>query len=295
MSSYLDQFNYQFLSGGGRRWTLDEVREKGPETRRWVFLHGLMGYAINWRKIVSLLGPEDLSLIFDQRGHGQSWKPEHGYAPEDYAQDLKKISDEIGWNSFVLVGHSMGGRNALMYAHLYPDSLEKLVIEDIGPDGNDQATSYYERLLGAIPTPFANKLSAKEFFMNEFSQVAAKIPLRGNRQTIGLYLYSNIVDRPDGRADWRFSKQAILDSVRQGRAEDHWREFESLKMPILVIRGAQSEELSEDVFRRMGEANARVRLVQIDNAGHWAHYDQPELFVQALKSFVSSDLNTEAF
>lgn len=282
MSSYLSQFNYQFLSGGGRRWTLDEVRS-AQGVRRWVFLHGLMGYAINWRKIVSLLGPEDLSLIYDQRGHGQSFQPGSGYAPEDYAEDLKHIADEIGWSKFVLVGHSMGGRNALMFAARHAEYLEKLVIEDIGPEGSENAADYYADLLGAVPTPFASKLKAKEFFMNDFHRV----PVRGNRQTIGLYLYSNIVDQPDGTADWRFSRQAIIDSVRQGRAKDHWREFQSLSVPTLVVRGAQSEELSSEVFQRMGLTNPRVQLVEIDNAGHWVHYDQPEQFVNALKSFVS--------
>ena len=98
MSSYLDQFNYQFLSGGGRRWSLEEVRrgethEGLKAKRRWVFLHGLMGYAINWRKIVSMMDEDDLSLIFDQRGHGQSFKPSLGYGTEDYALDLKNISE----------------------------------------------------------------------------------------------------------------------------------------------------------------------------------------------------------
>lgn len=283
MSSYLDQFNYQFLSGGGRRWTLNEVQAENasPGLTRWVFLHGLMGYAINWRKITTLMGPNDLCLIFDQRGHGQSVKPEHGYAPEDYAQDLKHIVDEIGWTRFNLVGHSMGARNALLFASRHAEYLERLVLEDLGPEGSDEALPYYERLLDSVPAPFPTKLAAKEFFMNDFR----KVPVRGDRETIGLYFYSNIVDLPGGGADWRFSKQAILDSVRQGRAKDHWNEFRALSVPTLVIRGAQSAELSRETFEKMGRANPRVELVEIADAGHWVHYDQPEKFVEALKSF----------
>lgn len=287
MSSYLDQFNYQFLSGGAdgtaKRWTLAEVQAENasPGLTRWVFLHGLMGYAINWRKITTLMGPNDLCFIFDQRGHGHSLKPSHGYAPEDYADDLKRLVDEIGWSKFNLVGHSMGARNALVYASRYAESLNLLVLEDLGPEGSDEALPYYQRLLDAVPTPFASKREAKEFFMNDFRQV----PVRGDRETIGLYFYSNIVETPDGRADWRFSKQAILDSVRQGRAKDHWNEFRALSMPTLIIRGSESAELSREIFQKMGYANPRAELVEIADAGHWVHYDQPEKFVEALKSF----------
>lgn len=286
MSSYLNQFNYQFLSGGGRRWTLDEVRSAGNEVRRWVFLHGLMGYAVNWRKVTTLLGPNDLSLIFDQRGHGQSMQPPTGYAPENYAEDLCQIATEIGWSGFLLVGHSMGGRNAQCFAARFPEFVQGLVIEDIGPDGNPRADVYYRELLEAVPTPFPNKLRAKEFFMNDFR----KLPVRGNAETIGLYFYSNIVDQPDGTADWRFSKEAILASVREGRAQDRWEEYHSLKMPVLVIRGAESAELSPEVFARMQVENPNAHCVEVPNAGHWVHYDQPERFVELLKSFADHEV-----
>lgn len=285
----------QAPSPSARRWTIDEVKalnDSSPAAlpmRRWVFLHGLMGYALNWRKIITLLGPNDLVLVYDQRGHGQSWKPITGYAPEDYAEDLLEIVREIGWTQFVLVGHSMGGRNALMFGARHPEFLQKLVIEDIGPESNSEATDYYQKLLDAVPTPFVNKLSAKQFFMNDFRKLAVEIGLRGNRETVGLYFYSNIVDQPDGTADWRFSKQAILDSVTLGRGKDHWAEFMALSVPTLVIRGAQSEELAAEVFARMAITNSHVQTVEIPNAGHWVHYDQPEAFVQALKTFVGDE------
>lgn len=281
MSSYLSQFNYQFLSGGGKTWTLEEIRQAGPH-RKWIFLHGLMGYAINWRKIVTGLSGNDISLIFDQRGHGKSWKPEHGYAPEDYAEDLFRITEEIGWQKFVLVGHSMGGRNALMFAARHAEKLEKLIIEDIGPEAQTKATEYYENLLGAIPTPFPNKLKAKEFFMNDFLK---RVKVRGNPETLGLYLYSNIIEQPDGTADWRFSKHAMIESVALGRAQDHWAEFRSIAVPTLVMRGADSQEFPREVFEKIPLTNPRVTAIEIPNAGHWIHYDQPEVFIRTIKQF----------
>ncbi|PWU17520.1 MAG: hypothetical protein C5B49_08755, partial [Bdellovibrio sp.] len=281
----MNQFNYQFVRGGGQTLALEEIAELGERGRRWVFLHGLMGYALNWRRIVSGLEANDVSFIFDQRGHGQSFKPEKGYAPEDFAEDLLCLVDELGWQKFFLVGHSMGGRNALVFASRHAERVRKLILEDIGPDGSMEAVAYYERLFAAVPTPFPSKLRAKEFFMNEFPRTAQ---VRGSPETLGLYLYSNIIERPDGSADWRFSKEAMIEAVRMGRARDHWSEFRSLSVPTLVLRGQHSEELSREVFSKLSQVNPRVQTVEVNNAGHWIHYDQWEVFIQLIKQFAES-------
>lgn len=276
MSSYLSRFKYQIFN----------ENHANPK-RRWVFLHGLMGYGLNFRKIAMGLDSTDVALVFDQRGHGQSWQPLTGYAPEDYAEDLYLILEELGWEKINLVGHSMGGRNALLFASKFAEKIDHLIIEDIGPESQDRATAYYEKLLGAVPTPFPNKRAAKDFFMNEFPK---NTWIRGELETIGLYLYSNLIDKPDGTADWRFSKQAILESVALGRAKDHWREFSTLSVPTLIIRGGDSPDLSPEIFQKMIHSNPRIRGIEVPNAGHWVHYDQAEEFVRIIKSFVAGNL-----
>jgi pimeloyl-ACP methyl ester carboxylesterase len=99
-------------------------------------------------------------------------------------------------------------------------------------------------------------------------------------------LYSNIDENPDGSADWRFSKEAMIQSVVQGRAQDHWRELRALSMPTLVVRGSESEDLTKDEFQRMCLANPRIHGVEIPQAGHWVHFDRPQEFLQALLDFV---------
>jgi esterase len=270
MPSYLERFNYQL---------------NGPEEgRKWVFLHGLMGYGSNWRKVVSQLEKDNRILTFDQRGHGRSWQPLAGYASEDYADDLFQIAKELGWQKFILVGHSMGGRNALLFAHKYAEMVEKLVIVDIGAEARPEAITYYQKLLAAIPAPFTSKLAAKEFFMNVFP----RLPIaHENLLTLGQYLYSNLEDKEQGVVSWRFSPEAIIASVNQGRAKDVWSELRTLSMETLIIRGANSPELSKEEFLRMLAANPRIIGKEINNAGHWVHADQPQEFVRILLDFVN--------
>jgi len=266
--SFLSQFNYQLY---------------GPENgRKWVFVHGLMGFGANWRKIISGLEQTERCLSFDQRGHGKSFHAS-SYTPEDYADDIFKITEELGWDQFVLVGHSMGGRNVMNFAARYPQKVSHLVIEDIGPEGNPHAHEYYEYLLGLVPTPFVNRTQAKEFFNNEFVKVAKT---RENVQVLAQYFYANIIDKPDGTADWRFSRQGIIDSVKYGRDKDRWEELASIQTPTLLVRGQNSAELKAEVYEKMMKSNPLIRGVEIPNAGHWVHSDQPQAFLEAIRTFV---------
>jgi pimeloyl-ACP methyl ester carboxylesterase len=250
-----------------------------------VFLHGLMGYAQNWRKISAAFESTHKILLLDQRGHGKSFKPETGYSPEDYADDLLLIIDELGWSTIDLVGHSMGGRNALNFAHRFPDRVRKLVIEDIGPNADANAVKKIRDLLELVPTPFGNKEQARIFFTNIFPE---KIKGHAQSKILGQYFYSNIEVKSDGTADWRFSKDAIFQSLEVGRAHDRWDEIDGLRMPCLLVKGENSTDLSQIIFDEILSRNPSIKGVVIENSGHWVHFDQPQLFIDVLQSFLGN-------
>lgn len=270
---YLDQFYYNL---------------SGPENgSKWVFLHGLMGYANNWRTIIRAFESNARCLAYDQRGHGKSIKPQSGYAPEDYAHDLLLILDDLQWDKITLVGHSMGGRNAIHFAFKYPERVNKLVIEDIGPEGDPYALRYYQALFDLIPTPFSDRRTAKDFLMTEFVK---KAHTRDNAQMIAEYFYANMTELENEWGaivvDWRFSKEAILESVAQGRAQDRWHEVQSLQVPTLLIRGELSKELSTETFQKMLACNEKIQGAEILGAGHWVHYDKSKEFIETIKKFI---------
>src|SRR4051812_14696740 len=113
----LQNFHHQITGKKGGPWL--------------VFLHGLLGSTRNWMNIVPAFEENWQVLNIDQRGHGKSIKRDSGYAPQDFAQDLKEILSELKISEAVLVGHSMGGRNALTFTSLFPQMVKKLVLEDI--------------------------------------------------------------------------------------------------------------------------------------------------------------------
>lgn len=265
---FLDNFNYSVLGTNS--------------AKRIVFVHGLMAFAANFRKIANRLEGEFQCLIYDQRGHGRSFKPETGYAPENFAEDLDKITTELGWTNFHLVGHSMGGRNAMVFAHLYSEKVKTLTIEDMGPDADPTNYLYYQNMLNAVPTPFDSKEQVKAFFETEFQKVfQAKEPA-----VIALFLQANIEEKPDGKYDWRFSKQAIVECVKEGHTKNRWLEVDSFKMPVLLIRGENSHVLKKETFEKMLQVNPNITGLEIKGTGHWIHYEKYEEFTTVLKKFI---------
>lgn len=257
----------------------------GPEDApRIVFLHGVMGSGANWRKITSQMRDQYRMLAFDQRGHGWSFKPEKGYGPEDYSEDLRQILDELGWEKIALVGHSMGGRNALHFANAHPERLWALVIEDIGPEGNVKSMERTINLIDLVPTPFASKAEAKNFFEHDFLD---KIPNHPQRHLLAPYLYTNIEEKADGTADWRFNKHGILTSLKAGHFKPRWEQVRDLKMPTLFIRGERSDDLSREELAKIVQVNPAIKTAEIAGAGHFVHFEQPQEFIRHLAEFLS--------
>jgi esterase len=269
--SYLQNFKYDI---------------EGPEAgQKLVFLHGVMGSGANWRKITPYFREKYRVLTFDQRGHGWSFKPEKGYTPEDYSDDLLKIIDELGWDKIILVGHSMGGRNALQFAHSHPERLIALVVEDIGPEGNPVAMERTLKMVEGVPAPFLDKAAAKKYFETEFLEKMKNHP---QKAILGPYLFTNIEGKPDGSADWRFNKAGILFSLRSGHFRPRWDQVRDVKVPTLFIRGQKSQDFTAEEMKKVLHLNPSIKGVEIADSGHWVHFDQPAEFIRVLEEFLIS-------
>lgn len=268
--SYLANFHHQI---------------SGPENGRcWVFVHGLMGFSSNWGRTVRVLEKTERVLVYDQRGHGRSFKPISNYSPEDYAEDLNEIVKELNWEKFILVGHSMGARNCMVFASQHPEKLEKLILEDMGPEKEPGSINYYEKLLNSVPTPFKNRDDAKFFFQAKFPTM---MKFNEPPQVLSQFLYANLETKEDGTMDWRFSKEGILTTVREGHIRDRWAEVASFRIPTLIIRGENSSVLSKETYEKMLQINPIVEGVEVPNSAHWVHFDNPEIFNKLIQDFAN--------
>lgn len=240
-----------------------------------------MGSGANWRSVAKSFQEEFEILLLDQRGHGRSQHFD-SYTPDDYADDLLMFLEEWGWDQIHLVGHSMGGRNAFHFAHLHPEKIEKLVIEDITPAPDEKSADRITRMINLVPVPFQSRKEAKDFFQDKFPKA-----LLGNPQakTLGDYFYTNMAEQKDGTTSWRFDVDGIIATIEAGRKVELWNEVEALSMPTLWMRGSESEDLSKAHFDRVLESNSEIQGIEIGPSGHWIHFDQPAQFIEAIQRF----------
>ncbi len=251
-----------------------EVGDSGP---RVVFLHGLFGQGRNFTQIAKALTPDLRSVLVDLPNHGRSaWTETFDYVEvaETVATWLRTTYD--GQPAHV-VGHSMGGKVAMMLALHHPDLVDRLVVADISPAASEGAGEF-EHLLDSL---VGLDLSGLERRSDADDQLA---PLIEDPRVRG-FLLQNLRSTTDG-----FAWQANLALLRRdldkiGGWPDPGATFDH---PVLWLAGEKSPYVRPEHEPGMRALFPRTTLATIKGAGHWLHSEQPEAFVSALKVFLKA-------
>lgn len=185
---------------------------------------------------------------------------------------LAAFGDALGFASFVLAGHSMGGRNSMAFTATYPRKVRKLIIVDVGPTIDPCGAARIHQEIKDVPEAF-DSFEAVLAHMNEQNTYASDAVLRRRLQYATKAL-------PDGRVGWRYDV-AIRDQNRQGTGAppvDLWSEIPKINCPTLIVRGQDTDLLSPDVAQKMVDAMPHATLVEIARAGHMVFEDNPDDF-----------------
>ena len=238
-----------------------------------LLLHGFTGHAHAWDTLAIALQPHFRVLALDQRGHGDS-DPADAYGPAVAFGDLAGVVDRLDLAPLVLVGLSMGGRNAMYFTARRPQAVRKLVIVDIGPEISPRAAA-------APPGPPEPETWASV-------EEAARYLYRGNPYP-GIHYYrwvaaSSLRPRPDGALVWKWHPS--VKARRPADDVDWWALLPAITPPTLVLRGAESPVLDRDVAERMARELPHGRFVEVPRAIHTLHEDNPEAVLAALREFL---------
>ena len=246
-----------------------------------LLLHGLRGHAHAWDDVSVRFCGDYRVLALDQRGRGETdWAPRGDYSTDAFVADLEEFCYTLGLEKFVLVGHSMGGRNSMAFAGRNPDMLEKLVIVDIGPDIDPVGSARITRELVEVPPEFDSFEQALQHVMGQ-NRFASEAVMRRR-------LTYQTRDLPDGRIGWRYDPE-IREQRRNGTGApppDLWGPLSNVTCPTLIIRGTETDTISLDCAERMVETLADGKLVHVDNAAHMVFEDNPDGFIAALADFL---------
>lgn len=254
-------------------------RDWGNETASpLVLLHGFTSHARSWDTFARAMRDRYHILALDQRGHGESeWTSD--YAPERMVEDIAAFVGALALPKFALLGLSMGGRNAYAYTAAHPDTVDRLVIVDIGPE-----------IVAAGSDRIRQGVQAQDVFADpeEAIRQARAANARAAETELRHRVTSNLMQRDDGR--WTFRYDAALRApdrpLPRPSPESGWASLSKITCPTLLVRGAESDILGVDTAERMTREIPNCRLVTVPNAGHSVPLDNPEGFLEAVKTFL---------
>lgn len=242
-----------------------------------VILHGLLGSSRNWGTITRRLaeGGHRRVLAVDLPNHGASpWSETMDYP--FLARQVGQFIEELGAGPAAVVGHSMGGKAAMVLALTRPDLVERLVIVDIAPIGYSHTFAPYIKAMRAAPLTSAQRRSDIDAAL---STIIADPRVRA-------FLMQNLEGEP-GDYRWR-PNLAVLGAAMNAILDfPHLPAGTRYDGKALFLAGAESDYVRADhepIIRTLFPA---ARIEWVEGANHWLHADRPDAFVQAVTDFLA--------
>lgn len=251
-----------------------------------IIVHGLFGMSDNWLTIGRELTRYGFQVhIPDLRNHGRSPHSDtHRYT--DMADDLLEYVEEHTLDRFHLIGHSMGGKLAMIFSLLHPELVKKLVVVDIAPsDYQLLENSFHRNLIDTLST-----INLADY--SERGTLRLELENRLQDHRLAAFLAKNISRDIGNSFTWRFNLPVLkkyLHHIHIGLEE--LKIHAPCPVEALFIKGNDSNYYlpKHEVDRHFFFPNSK--MIGIDNAGHWVHSEQSELFIQTVQIFL---MNTGA-
>jgi|TARA_Y100000758_G_scaffold235923_1_gene172308 pimeloyl-ACP methyl ester carboxylesterase len=245
-----------------------------------VMLHGFAQTSHAWDLITLGLADRFHLISLDQRGHGDSqWATDGDYSLETQQQDLDEFIKSLGVRRLILVGLSMGGRNAYVFASRNPQLISNLVVVDTGPQGIRSGRS---RIRNFVTMP--DELDTFEEFVE---RVHSYVPHRSLEQ-ISNSLLNNIRQMENGKWTWKYDRLLRDPNYRrQAASQDQlWAYWESVKCPSLIIRGGNSDVLASETVAEMTSRNLFSESAVVPESGHLVPGDNPAGFLRVIRPWL---------
>ena len=250
-----------------------------PQTTPIVCLHGLRAYGHWFDEFAQVVKDRYRVLALDQRGRGESdWAKDGDYTRQAYVSDVEGFVDSLKLDTFILVGHSMGGLNAIHYTAQHPNRVTALCILDIGPDIDPAGMQRIRTELGQTPNAFDSWQHAKAFLRERHPKASEE-----NRQTRLKWM---LKEGSEGKIVWRLDNAIFDPNLRPDPVKETCALLKKIQCPTLIVRGGVSDVLTVDTCEKMVELIPRSQWVEIPNAGHMVIEDNPVAFNAAMLDFL---------
>jgi esterase len=237
-------------------------------------LHGIFGSARNWSSIAQRLAGTHRVLALDARNHGASpWAATMPYA--EMVEDVAQLRHARGLGRVSLLGHSMGGKTAMLDALEHPKAVERLVVVDVAPAAYPPVLAAYARALREVDLTGVTRRSEVD------ARLAGAIPDPADRA----FLLQNLV-LDDSGARWRLNLPVIERFMPEISSFPEIAAGRAYPGPTLFIGGAASAYIRPEHRPTIEHLFPAASIVRIPDAGHWVHAERPRQFFDAIAPFL---------
>lgn len=239
-----------------------------------LILHGFLGMSDNWKSMGTKYAEEGFEVhMIDQRNHGRSFHSDT-FDYEVMTSDIQRYMAHHNIPKAIVLGHSMGGKVAMLLACKHPQMVSKLLVADIAPKFYPP---HHEDIINGLNAIDIKSASSR----NEAEERLSK-HLRS--LTIRQFLLKNLYWAEKGLLDFRFNL-AVL-SHKMEEVGENIGTMDSYAGPALFLRGDRSEYIVDGDLPEIKKHFPHAELVTIEKAGHWLHAENPTLFFEKSISFI---------
>jgi len=238
-----------------------------------VILHGFLGMSDNWKSLGMQYAEEGFEVhLIDLRNHGRSFHSEK-FSYEIMVQDLKNYCGAHSLKKIFLIGHSMGGKVAMLFATQYPEKVKKLLIADIGPK---EYPPHHHDILNAL-----EKIDLSEIGLRtEADDILSKYL---EDEGVRLFLLKNLFRKTRTEFGWRMNLPILSEKMEAiGEALPQDAVYNGA---TLFLRGDKSGYIKDEDKSLIEKHFPDVKIETVREAGHWLHAENPEMFYNLSMKF----------
>jgi pimeloyl-ACP methyl ester carboxylesterase len=229
----------------------------------------------NWKTLAKQFSGLGFQVhLVDQRNHGRSFH-DSVFNYDVLAADLKAYYDHHALENTVLLGHSMGGKTAMLFAALYPECVSKLIVADIAPRFYPV---HHDAILEGLSSLNFEELTSRKEAEIQLSKYVQDV---GTRQ----FLLKNIYRVSPTVLGLRINLEALKTQVSE--VGEALSPLLSYPKDSLFLRGDHSEYISTQDEGPIKVQFPNATIQTVTNAGHWLHAENPVEFFERVCAFIA--------
>ena len=263
----------RYLTANGLR--LHYLDWGDPAKPAMILIHGIARHAHTFDHIAPDFARDYRVIALDMRGHGDSaWSPEGAYLVEDHASDLAAVIRELGVRRATLMGNSTGGRVVQVYAGLHPDNVERLIVEDVGPERPQSIADNFARRVAQE----ANGWASEDDLVKRLLAQNPRTP----EPQLRSYAHFGTMPRSDGRLVWKRDPNLVKGFVET----ELWQYVSKITAPVIYVLGGASPIVPAATAQRLQRTLPKCEVVTMPGLGHYPSEEDRAGFLAIVNRFL---------